>query len=130
MTGDYIWGTGRRKTAKARVRIRPGTGLIEVNGRDMEEYFHREDHRQAVRVALKVTKMQGRYDVAVNVRGGGMTGQAEAITLGLARALGKADPAAMDPLRENNLMTRDSRMAERKKPGKRGARRSPQFSKR
>jgi len=128
--GDYVWGTGRRKTATARVRLRPGTGVIEVNGRDMEEFFPRDDHRDSVRTPLRVTKSQGMYDIYVSVRGGGITGQAEAISLGIARGLIKADSGTVEPLRDNGLLTRDSRMTERKKYGKRGARRSPQFSKR
>ena len=130
MDNTYIWGTGRRKTSVARVRMRPGTGVIEVNSHDMEDYFPRDDHRLAVRAPLKVTKNQGKYDVYVNAKGGGITGQAEAISLGLARALAKTGSDLEEVLRENGLLTRDSRMAERKKYGKRGARRSPQYSKR
>jgi small subunit ribosomal protein S9 len=130
MADDYIWGTGRRKTAVARVRIRPGTGTIEVNGQEMEDYFPREDHRQSIRMPLRVTHNQGRYDVFVNANGGGITGQAEATQLGLARALLSADSSLRALLKENGLLTRDPRMVERKKYGKRGARRSPQYSKR
>ncbi|MFO8008533.1 MAG: 30S ribosomal protein S9 [Candidatus Brocadiia bacterium] len=130
MADDWIWGTGRRKAAVARVRMRPGTGLIDVNGRDMEEYFAREDHQIEVREPLRVTHNQGRYDVFVNVGGGGITGQAGAVKLGLARALLEGDSSLRDPLREHGLLTVDARKVERKKYGKRGARRSPQFSKR
>ncbi len=130
MADDWIWGTGRRKAAVARVRMRPGTGLIEVNGRDMEQYFVREDHQIEVREPLRVTHNQGRYDVFVNVGGGGITGQAGAVKLGLARALLAGDAGLRDPLREYDLLTVDARKVERKKYGKRGARRSPQFSKR
>lgn len=126
----YSWGTGRRKTAVARVRLRPGSGSIMVNDREMEEYFPREDHRLAVKAPLKVTGNLGNYEVLVNVNGGGLTGQAEAITLGIARALVNSDHETYDELRDNGLLTRDSRMKERKKYGKRGARRSPQYSKR
>ena len=128
---NYKWGTGRRKTAVARVRVRTGSGgSIMVNDREMEEYFPREDHRLAVRAPLKVTGNLGNYEVLVNVNGGGLTGQSEAIQLGIARALVNEDPEYYDELRDNGLLTRDSRMKERKKPGKRGARRSPQYSKR
>ncbi len=130
MADDWIWGTGRRKAAVARVRMRPGTGLIEVNGRDMEQYFVREDHQIEVREPLRATHNQGRYDVFVNVGGGGITGQAGAVKLGLARALLAGDAGLRDPLREYDLLTVDARKVERKKYGKRGARRSPQFSKR
>ncbi len=130
MADEYQWGTGRRKEAVARVRIRPGTGVIDVNGREMEEYFPRDDHRIAVRQPLRVTHNQGRFDVFVAVHGGGITGQAEAVRLGLARALVGGDESLRDDLREHGLLTVDSRKVERKKYGKRGARRSPQFSKR
>jgi small subunit ribosomal protein S9 len=130
MADDYIWGTGRRKAAVASVRIRPGTGVIQINGRDMEDYFPREDHQIAVREPFRVTHNQGRFDVFVRARGGGITGQAEAVRLGLARALLKGDPGMRKTLREYGLLTVDSRKVERKKYGKRGARRSPQFSKR
>ncbi|MHC4480573.1 MAG: 30S ribosomal protein S9 [Planctomycetota bacterium] len=130
MADDYIWGTGRRKNAVASVRIRPGTGVIQVNDRDMEEYFPREDHQQAVREPLRVTHNQGRFDVFVRARGGGITGQAGAVRLGLARALLKSDSSLRSELKAQGFLTRDSRMVERKKYGKRGARRSPQFSKR
>jgi len=96
----------------------------------MEDYFTRDDHQLEIRKPLRVTHNQGRYDVFVNVKGGGVTGQAEAIRLGLARALLKSDGALREPLREHGLLTVDSRKVERKKYGKRGARRSPQFSKR
>ena len=130
MAEQYIWGTGRRKTAVASVRIRPGTGVMQVNGRDMEAYFTREDHQLAVREPLRLTHNQGRFDVFVRVRGGGVTGQAGAMRLGLARALWGTAPSLRPALKEQGLLTRDSRMVERKKYGKRGARRSPQFSKR
>jgi len=127
---DYARGTGRRKSAVAAVRVRPGTGGIQVNGRDMEEYFTREDHQVAVREPLRVTHNQGRYDVLVRVRGGGVTGQAGAVRLGLARALLESDSSLRDALKDEGLLTVDARKVERKKYGKRGARRSPQFSKR
>jgi small subunit ribosomal protein S9 len=130
MADDYIWGTGRRKSSVASVRIKPGTGVLKVNGKDMEEYFPREDHQHSVRQPLRVTHNQGRYDIFVKATGGGITGQAGAVRLGLARALLKSDPSLRPALKENGLLTRDARMVERKKYGKRGARRSPQFSKR
>jgi len=130
MAEDYIWGTGRRKTAVARVRIRPGTGAMKINERDMEEYFTREDQQARVREPLRVTHNQGRYDVFVNVKGGGITGQTGAVRLGLARALLKADGSLRAVLKEQGMLTRDARKVERKKYGLRGARRAPQFSKR
>lgn len=130
MANDYIWGLGRRKAAVARVRIRPGTGMILVNKRDAEEYFPREDHQNSILEPLRVTHNQGRFDVWVNAKGGGITGQAEAIRLGLARALLVSDSSLRPVLKSHGLLRRDSRVVERKKYGKRGARRSPQFSKR
>jgi len=130
MADDYYWGTGRRKAAVARVRIRPGTGVIEVNDREIEDYFRREDHQAVVRQPLRVTHNQGRYDVFVNVKGGGITGQSGAVRLGLARALVESDESLHEDLRGEGLLTVDARKVERKKYGRRGARRSPQFSKR
>ena len=130
MVDNYAWGTGRRKSSVASVHIKPGTGVIQVNDRDMEDYFAREDHQLMVREPLRVTHNQGRYDVFVRVRGGGVTGQAGAVRVGLARALLDTDASLRAPLRENGLLTVDSRRVERKKYGKRGARRSPQYSKR
>jgi small subunit ribosomal protein S9 len=130
MAEDYFWGTGRRKTAVARVRIRPGTGAMKINERDMEEYFTREGHQARVREPLRVTHNQGRYDVFVNVKGGGITGQTDAVRLGLSRALLKADSALRAVLKEQGMLTRDARKVERKKYGLRGARRAPQYSKR
>ena len=126
----YVWGTGRRKTAVARVRIRPGTGKILVNKRPLEEYFRFERDLQAARSPLEAANMTTRYDVWVNVRGGGTTGQADAVKLGLARALAKAVPEVTPALRDKGLLTRDARMTERKKYGQKGARKRFQFSKR
>ncbi|MFH0911264.1 MAG: 30S ribosomal protein S9 [Planctomycetota bacterium] len=126
----YFWGTGRRKSAVARVRIRRGKGEIAINGREINDYFPTERSRAAVYSPLKETKLLNRYDVLVNVRGGGVTSQAGAILMGLSRALLKAEKEAEAPLRKEGYLTRDSRMAERKKYGRRGARRSFQFSKR
>jgi small subunit ribosomal protein S9 len=127
---EYIWGLGRRKTAVARVRLRRGGGKIAVNGKDLEEYFTEDRDRQNVRAPFTVTKTLGMYDCAANVKGGGFTGQAGAVTLGIARALVKIDPNFTATLREAGLLTRDPRMKERKKYGLHGARRATQFSKR
>lgn len=126
----YIWGTGRRKTAIARVRIRPGSGKIQINKRDMEAYFVHQKEQDAVISPLKALKMAGSWDVWANTGGGGFSGQADAVKLGLARALAKAMPESERILRDNGMMTRDARMKERKKYGQRGARRRFQFSKR
>jgi small subunit ribosomal protein S9 len=127
---SFIWGTGRRKTSVARVRIAPGSGKIEVNGRTLNEYFTNERDRKAIFGPLEVTNTGGKLDILVNSSGGGMTGQAGAIILGLGRALAKYDPTTEVNLRSNGFLTRDSRMKERKKYGQRGARRRFQFSKR
>ena len=126
----YIFGTGRRKKAVARVRIRPGTGKILVNKRDLDTFFVHAKDRTAAVSPLHTTGMSNSLDVWVNVRGGGSTGQADAVKLGLARAIAKAIPEAEQTLRDSNLMTRDARIKERKKYGQRGARRRFQFSKR
>ena len=126
----YIFGTGRRKKAVARVRIRPGTGKILVNKREFETFFVHEKDRTSAISPLKTTGMTNSLDVWVNVCGGGSTGQADAVKLGLARAIAKAIPDAEQTLRSSNLMTRDARIKERKKYGQRGARRRFQFSKR
>jgi small subunit ribosomal protein S9 len=130
VVNPYTWGTGRRKTAIARVRIRPGDGKFLVNKREVDEYFKLGKDRQAVRTPLQVTDTGKTTDVFVNICGGGISGQAGAILLGLARALAKADPVHEPKLREQNLLTRDPRKVERKKYGQRGARRRFQFSKR
>jgi small subunit ribosomal protein S9 len=114
----------------ARVRVRPGTGLIEINSRPMDEYFPRKTHRDQVLTPLKAVDALGKYDVLVKAEGGGLSGQAGAICLGVARALLKADVAFAEPLRVGKLLTRDSRMVERKKYGLHKARRAHQFSKR
>ncbi len=127
---SFIWGLGRRKTSVARVRIAPGTGVISINKRKSEEFFPIERLRRSFARPLEVSETVGRFDVHVNVVGGGITGQAGAIALGIARALIKAEPASEVALRRHGLLTRDSRMVERKKYGKRKARRGCQFSKR
>jgi len=126
----YTWGTGRRKTAVARVRIKPGEGKFLINKKEVDEFFRLDTDRNAVRKPLAVTDTAKRYDVFVNVGGGGTTGQAGAIVLGLARALKKSNPDFESTLRDNQLLTRDARKVERKKYGQRGARRRFQFSKR
>ncbi len=126
----YIWGTGRRKKAIARVRIRPGSGKILINKRDIGIYFTQEKDRASAVSPLNAIKMAASWDVWVNAGGGGTTGQADAVKLGLARALCKAMPESERTLRDNGLLTRDARIVERKKYGQRGARRRFQFSKR
>jgi small subunit ribosomal protein S9 len=126
----YIWGVGRRKSAVARVRVAPGSGRIEINGRSLNEYFTSERDRKSIFGPLEVTNTGGKMDVLVNADGGGPTGQTGAIVMGLGRALAKFDTALEAALRGAGFLTRDSRMKERKKYGQRGARRKFQFSKR
>ncbi len=128
-TADAL-GTGRRKSAVARVRVRPGDGKILINKRSLEDYFARDQQRNSVLAPLEHTEKRGEVDVIIRVHGGGFTGQADACKLGIARALIKLDPSLEEALRDSNLLTRDSRMVERKKPGLHGARRGTQFSKR
>ena len=124
------WGLGRRKSSVARVRLHSGAGGFVVNGKPLDQFFRRlEDQRSAVG-PLGTTQLEGRYDVFVNVFGGGTTGQADAVRLGLARALKTLHADQDGPLRTAGQHTRDSRMKERKKSGRRGARRGIQFSKR
>ena len=125
-----ILGTGRRKTSVARVRIRPGGGKIVINKRELDEYFHNVRQRNAVLAPLEQTGKRAELDVLIRVDGGGIAGQADACKLGIARALKKSDEQLADGLRDTGLLTRDSRMKERKKYGLRGARRGTQFSKR
>ena len=126
----YIWGTGRRKTSVARVRIAPGSGKIEINGRTLNEYLTGERDRKAIFGPLEVSNTGGKLDIWVNTSGGGPTGQSGAIILGVARALLKYDTTLEPGLRAAGFLTRDARMKERKKYGQRGARRRFQFSKR
>ncbi len=128
--GGFYWGTGRRKSAVARVRIRPGSGKLVINKRELDDYFKREQDRKAVLAPLQALGVEKSFDVYINVRGGGMTGQAGASLLGIARALKNYDENYVQVLREGGHLTRDPRMVERKKPGQRGARRRFQFSKR
>ena len=126
----YTWGTGRRKSSVARVRIKPGTGTFRVNNREMKVYFPRPDHQFECAVPLIDTDTTGKFDVFVNVNGGGQSGQAGAVRLGLARALVSYDETTLADLKGAGHTTRDGRMKERKKYGQRGARRAFQFSKR
>ena len=126
----YIWGTGRRKNALARVRICSGTGEIKINGREVEEYFPRLVWQSQVYQSLKTAGVEGRVDVFVNASGGGLTGQEGAVKLGIARALIKLNPDYRSALKKEGLLTRDPRMVERKKFGQKGARGKRQFSKR
>jgi small subunit ribosomal protein S9 len=121
---------GRRKTSIARVYVKPGNGDIIVNDRQLKEYFLSEIHQTTVRQALTALKLEASYDVSVSVEGGGVKGQAEAVRLAIARALVKINAENKPTLRKEGLVTRDSRMVERKKPGRRKARRKFQFSKR
>ncbi len=121
---------GRRKTSIARVYVKPGNGDIKINNRDLKEYFLSEIHQITVRQALTIVKAEAAYDVTVNVEGGGIKGQAEAVRLGIARALVEINGENKPALRKEGLVTRDSRMVERKKYGRRKARRRFQFSKR
>jgi small subunit ribosomal protein S9 len=127
---EIINTIGRRKTSIARVYVQPGKGQIRVNQRDLNDYFRSEILQTTVKQAMAAVKVDGNYDVTVNVEGGGVKGQAEAIRLGIARAMVKINGETKGPLRKEGLLTRDSRMVERKKPGRRKARRRFQFSKR
>ncbi len=123
-------GTGRRKSSSAVVRIKEGKGKITINNRDFSEYVPMSYQREEVEKPLKVTDMQGRFDITVKVGGGGVTGQIDAIQLGIARSLVKLDPSLTGKLREFGLLTRDPRMKERKKYGQKGARKKFQWTKR
>jgi len=124
------WGTGRRKTAVARVRLVPGDGNVVINDRDVEDYFNRKSLIQDLMSPLELTNTTDNLDVLVNVNGGGLSGQAGAVRLGIARALLKVDGDYRKPLKDAGYLTRDSRMKERRKYGHKKARKSPQFSKR
>ncbi len=128
---EYYEGLGRRKTATARVRIYPGgDGQLVVNGKPYEEYFCREVGRLNLLEAFEVTETDGQFDMTVLVKGGGITGQSEAIRMGTARALLEVNPDFRPVLRKSGLLTRDSREKERKKPGLKRARKAPQYTKR
>ena len=126
----YFYGTGRRKSSVARVRIVPGTGAITINGRSIDEYFGLETLKLIVNQPFGVTDTVGKFDIIANVRGGGFSGQAGAIRHGLSRALLQADESYRTALKKAGFLTRDSRMKERKKYGLKAARRASQFSKR
>ncbi len=126
----YFYGTGRRKSSVARVRLLPGTGSITINGRDIDDYFGLETLKLIVRQPLELTETLGKFDIIVNVNGGGVTGQAGAIRHGITRALIESDETLKPMLKKAGFVTRDPRMKERKKYGLKAARRAPQFSKR
>lgn len=130
MASTFYYGTGRRKSSVARVRLVPGEGKILINKREIDDYFGMETVKIIVRQPLALTDTLGKYDVLVNVGGGGFTGQAGAIRHGISRALIKADADLRSPLKKAGFLTRDPRMKERKKYGLHAARRAPQFSKR
>lgn len=127
---DLVQAVGRRKRSVARVTMRPGKGNVTVNGRSVEDYFTIPRHRSAVEEPLRATETEGVYDIRINVRGGGITGQAEAARMGVARALLGFDEERRSALRAGGLLTRDPRIVERKKPGRPKARKRFQFSKR
>ena len=130
MAIETNYGTGRRKSSAARVFLRPGTGDIIVNGRPLDQFFGRETSRMIVRQPLTIAEAEGKFDIHVTVRGGGMTGQAGAIRHGITRALMDYDESLRKTLRKAGFVTRDAREVERKKVGLRKARRRPQYSKR
>jgi len=129
-TQQNHYGTGRRKTATARVYLKPGSGRITVNERSLDEFFGRETGRMIVRQPLEAVKLMDKFDIAVTVGGGGITGQAGAIRHGITRALIEYDESLRKPLRDAGFVTRDAREVERKKVGRRKARRGTQYSKR
>jgi small subunit ribosomal protein S9 len=128
--GSCYWGTGRRKSSVARVRIKSGSGKLLINKRELSDYFTREQDKEVVLAPLKAVEGEKAFDVFVNVHGGGTTGQSGATRLGIARALKNYDENYIQPLRDGGHLTRDSRMVERKKAGRPGARKRFQFSKR
>ncbi|HEX9889311.1 MAG TPA: 30S ribosomal protein S9 [Nitriliruptorales bacterium] len=121
---------GRRKTARARTRLRPGSGQFILNGRSLEEYFRVEKHRYHVLQPLELVEQANRWDIIANIDGGGITGQAGALRLAIARALADNDPELRQPLKDAGMLRRDARKVERKKYGLKKARKAPQFSKR
>lgn len=129
ITGEHM-GTGRRKSSVASVRIKPGSGTITINGKDLKEFFVNEQDQRAITDALELVEQRNSMDVRINVKGGGLTGQSGACRMGLARALVSMNEEFFQPLRDNGYLTRDSRMKERKKYGLHGARKGTQFSKR
>ena len=129
-SNPYFYGTGRRKKSVARVRLYPGTGVVTVNGKTMDEYFGLETLALIINQPFGITSTEGKFDVVANVRGGGLSGQAGAIRHGIARALLLADANYKPALKAAGVLTRDPRMKERKKYGLKAARRAPQFSQR
>ena len=130
VNNPYVWGTGRRKSSTARVRIKSGTGKFLINGKELAAFFVTPDTRRQAELPLTVTETRNSYDIWINVTGGGITGQAGAVSLGVARALRVDNPNFDKVLREHGLLTRDAREVERKKYGLHKARRATQFSKR
>jgi small subunit ribosomal protein S9 len=130
MAANTNYGTGRRKTSTARVYMQPGAGRIVINGKPIEQFFGRETGRMIVRQPLETVQLSGQFDIEAHVTGGGITGQAGAIRHGIARALIRYDETLRKPLRQAGFVTRDAREVERKKVGRRKARRGPQYSKR
>jgi len=130
VNNPYTWGLGRRKSAVARVRLKSGSGAFQVNGKTVTEYFTTLRDLNRAKAPLGLMEDESTYDVFVRVHGGGPHGQAGAVQLGIARALKEVNPVLFEELREKGFLTRDPRMKERKKPGRRGARRGFQFSKR
>ncbi len=130
MADEFIYATGRRKTSVARVYLKPGSGDIRINHRVLEDYFGRETARMIVRQPFHVTRTLGDFDLVVNVKGGGSSGQAGAIRHGITRALMQVDEGFRGPLKKAGYVTRDPRAVERKKYGRHKARKRPQFSKR
>ncbi len=130
MPDPLVQATGRRKSSVARVRLYPGTGTFDLNGRSLDQYFPQMALRLRILEPLKVADSEGRYDIKAKLEGGGATGQSDALRLGIARALVEADPELRVTLKKEGLLTRDARRVERKKYGLRKARRAPQFTKR
>ena len=130
MAKTHIQALGRRKTAVARVILKPGKGEWSINARSLEDYFPRPTHQQRIGQPLQAAEMEGQFDVRVRVRGGGLTGQADAVRMGLARALVEHDEDLRPVMRAGGFLTRDARKVERKKPGRPKARKRFQFSKR
>ena len=127
---EYVWGVGRRKTAVARVRIREGSGKMTINGKPRSEYFRLAPDQSRIFDPLRAVRAESSFDVWANIKGGGTTGQVGAVVMGLARALARVSEENEATLRQGTFLTRDSRMVERKKPGRKKARKSFQFSKR
>jgi small subunit ribosomal protein S9 len=130
MSVQYYEGIGRRKTSTARVRISPGTGNFIVNSKSLSEYFTRQGDADTILEPLRITGFEGKLDVSVHVKGGGVTGQTDAVRHGVARALLVMDPELRSVMRSGGFLTRDARMKERKKPGLKRARKAPTYTKR